>query len=87
MEGGEYPSKRREQVQRPCGRSMESATQRGWVSGGKAESRGKGSKRASRWQRRRGSVDSVRNFAFCPESHGKSLRDAREGSNVNRFTF
>ena len=38
-------------------------------------------------QTRQGFTDHANNFAFYPKSHGETLRDAKEGRDVIRFTF
>lgn len=38
-------------------------------------------------QARQGFTDHANNCAFYPKSHGETLRDAKEGRDVIRFTF
>lgn len=73
----------------PCGgrkqreeNADEAESQKAKQSTGESEANG-----VSRCQTRQGFMDHVKNFAFCSESQGKSLRGAKEGSDVIRFTF
>lgn len=74
---------------KPCGgrrqreeNADEAGSQKARQSMGEREAKG-----VSRCQTRQGFVNHVKNFAFCSESQGKSLRGAKEGSDVFRFTF